>query len=285
MSNILVIDGGGTKINGYFFNIDKKEIIFEHKIDKIANLYFSIEKTLESFTELINVFSNYEYEKIYISLAGYSNKLKSHNDFKEKIKKISKVKNLEIYNDIGFLNKVFDSRNSLIAILGTGSSYVFKDENKNEKFFGGWGHLFGDEGSSYSFATKAIKKTIQEIESNKNSIKKHVFNYFNVGEIDEFKKAIYSFSDKSGIADLSKYLLSIEEIKNICEEIIDEEVNEVKNKIKSMNLEIENIYFDGGFIRNNSLYKNKILKIFDKNIKVNFIDWNKKDKLNPIFNL
>lgn len=286
MANTLFIDGGGTKTAALLIKNEDFKIINSIKLDEMSNLYFNYDKTIETFKKLYLEVEEWNFEKIFISIAGYSETIKTHVLFKELLKKMFGCNDLIIMKDIEFLSKAYcKSDKDLVMILGTGSAYVGMKNNKLKQF-GGWGHLFGDEGSSYSFSQNIIKLAIDEGEVRESKLKASVYKYFKVNTDEEFKKIIYSIEEKNEIANLSKFIISSREHDNIIEKIFNKEAALVFMKVMNFDKEnkIENIYLDGGFVRNNPMYL-KILKAFFSKTKITLIDWTSLKDDNPIIKI
>lgn len=63
-----------------------------------------------------------------------------------------------VFNDVRIaLEGAFPNTPGVIALSGTGSTVWAKDESGNECRVGGWGTLFGDEGSSYAVGVAALR--------------------------------------------------------------------------------------------------------------------------------
>lgn len=59
------------------------------------------------------------------------------------------------------LKSVKDAECPCVAVCGTGSMATGEDSDGNIFVTGGWGHIFGDEGSAYSIAVQALKLCCQ----------------------------------------------------------------------------------------------------------------------------
>lgn len=280
-NKILFVDAGGTKLSYKMWDSSNDEFVLKGKIDSMGNLFSSIDKTYESFELLKEHIKDENFTKIVIAIAGYSKEI--HKEFKERLSNLFNAE-IDMYKDNEFLVRTMcDSEYETVAIFGTGSSYG-KLINDEYVLHGGWGHMFGDEGSGYSISKEIIKETIWEIELNDNIIKEHVFKFFGSSTIDEFKRSYSNIKEKKDIASLYIAIRNIEEVEvqNKLNKIIDNELLKVKKIFEEIhNLKItKNIYADGGIVRNDNYFKEKLEKILS--IKINIIDWDSKEN-NPIY--
>lgn len=284
--NYLFIDGGGTKIAAYLYNQSFQKIK-SHKLDIMANLFVSREITEKSFIELQKHFEDIKIDSTFVSLAGYSNELKSHIEFKENVKKLFNTDEILMFNDIEFITRALcDDEKSLMVILGTGSAYGYlKDSEFN--LIGGWGHIFGDEGSAYSFAKQIIKHALDDIDLNKESVlAKTVQNFFNAHTKDEIKQELYSDASKGKIAKLSQYVLAEkfdEKEETIINELLKSEIEKIKTKLNGLIDEFETIYIDGGFVKDDKVFA--MLKSVFNNKEIKNISWTDIGDNNPIYKI
>lgn len=284
--NYLFIDGGGTKIAGYLYDQSFKNA-YSLKLDTMANLFVSEEITQKSFEKLQEGFKDIHIDSVFVSLAGYSQELESHNKFKQYVKELFKTENITIYNDIEFITRAFcNDEKSLMVIMGTGSAYGYL---KNTKFnlIGGWGHIFGDEGSAYSFAKEIIKLALNDMDLEKSTtISNIVQNYFNAHTKDEMKLELYKDTAKGRIAKLAQHVLSQEyndEDEIIISNLLMNEVENIKIKLDGFIDSFETIYIDGGFAKNDKIFT--AFKTVFNNKEIKRISWTDEGDNNPIFRI
>lgn len=71
----------------------------------------------------------------------------------------------EIYNDVRLaLEGALKGQPGVIVLSGTGSMIWAKDAAGNERRVGGWGTLFGDEGSSYMIGISALRAVSRHLD-------------------------------------------------------------------------------------------------------------------------
>lgn len=206
---IIGLDGGGTKTLGVLFDIEGKEL-------KRVELGFSnfsidediakenVEKTLE---ELVKDLESDRELFIQMGIAGYS-KIKKSNHF---IKSLEKKLNATVDLDSDAIIALYSVKqnkdvNVIMVIGGTGSVLMVSDGDE-ANMVGGFGHLLGDEGSAYHLSITALKKIIEEKESNQKL--SHLSNLL-LKEIEaldylDIKNFVYN-NNKSNIAKLAKFI-------------------------------------------------------------------------------
>jgi N-acetylglucosamine kinase-like BadF-type ATPase len=76
----------------------------------------------------------------------------------------------------------------IVVIAGTGSVAYSVDPNGHAETFGGWGYLFGDEGSAFWIASEAISNVTRHDACGATG---EVAAYFDVGSLRELVRAFY----------------------------------------------------------------------------------------------
>ncbi|MGY3749956.1 N-acetylglucosamine kinase [Vagococcus acidifermentans] len=102
---------------------------------------------------------------------------------------------------------VLQGEAGILLISGTGSIAVAKDAEGNWQRAGGWGHLFGDEGSAYDIAAAGIKSCLKEYDEGKKAglLTQQILAYFQAVDVFDLLKKSYQL-DKSRLAALSKVI-------------------------------------------------------------------------------
>lgn len=86
------------------------------------------------------------------------------------------------------LESVGDAACPCVAVCGTGSMAVGKNETGEVHVVGGWGHIVGDEGSAYAIATEALKLCCEQYDNGESThLLQEATEFFGV---DDFRKAI-----------------------------------------------------------------------------------------------
>jgi len=206
---IIGIDGGGTKTLGVLFDINGKELRrVEHGFSNFSidediaksNVDITIEDLIKDLGTDREIF-------IQMGIAGYS-KIKKSTQF---IKSLEKKFNVTIDLDSDAIIALYSVKkdqeiNVIMVIGGTGSVLMVTDGEKTN-LIGGFGHLLGDEGSAYHLAITALKKIIEEKESNQpySQLSEAILKEINIIDYQDIKNFVYN-SNKSDIAKLSKFI-------------------------------------------------------------------------------
>lgn len=99
----------------------------------------------------------------------------------------------------------------IVLISGTGSNSLLFNSAGIIASCGGWGHLFGDEGSAYWIAWCALKTLLDDNDNYKQSkydtkrLRQVICNHFNISSEQEIG-CFYQQNDKKRIASLSREL-------------------------------------------------------------------------------
>ncbi|MHB1153205.1 MAG: BadF/BadG/BcrA/BcrD ATPase family protein [Eubacteriales bacterium] len=148
-------DGGGTKLFSVLFD-DQFNLISQSKSGAVN----------PSFTDLSEIENNMrdsienclagtgitQIDHLYITMPGPS-KLYEHI-----LKKSCTLNGFTNFTE-GYaclISGLFERR-GIVALSGTGSGVFYVDGNKNISSIGGWGALFGDEGSGYEIGAAGIR--------------------------------------------------------------------------------------------------------------------------------
>jgi N-acetylglucosamine kinase-like BadF-type ATPase len=204
----LAIDGGGTKTDAVLF--DSTGTIINRAIGMGTNpngtkfdevtLHFK-----KLFTNLVLTHSIKEIKGCFAGLSG-----SDHPELTRKLADCIReacplpIHCLVVGNDaMNALWSGTDGKSGLVMIAGTGS-IVYGIKNNGASFrIGGWGYLFGDEGSGYSIGRNAIKHVLMTFDhrDQKTSLTMALLTYFHVPVISDIVPIVYK-SSKDIIAGL-----------------------------------------------------------------------------------
>lgn len=204
------LDAGGTKTYAAVMDHDKN-ILFSVKNGQ-GNVAVDMEEAQHNIMDAIKVCMNSGYgskcEFIVLGVAGIE-KGNSKLEFKQLVEEQFQIPTFVLNDAELALYSVLGDENGILAIAGTGSVFIGKNKS-TIKIVGGWGHLLGDEGSSYDIGIQALKRLISEIEQ--GSIQKEFttslaskYQLWNPSTIKEF---VYS-STKKEIAQLSLFVYQL----------------------------------------------------------------------------
>lgn len=185
---ILYADSGSTKTE--WILVKNKKIIFTFNTIGM-NPFFVSEK--EIFSELDKEFNNYSFKEIkelHFFGAGCSNKKKSIW-LKKIFQKLFVCSNINIRTDIelAVLSVVEKGEESIVSILGTGSSFRVFDGKNIIKRYSSLGYIVGDEGSG----THISKELLRRLYYNQmpGYINQFFFDEYNM-QLEEIMDNIYS---------------------------------------------------------------------------------------------
>ena len=273
---IIGIDGGGTKTLGVLFDINGKELRrVEHGFSNFSidediaksNVEHTIEdlvKDLEHNRELF----------IQMGIAGYSKIKKSTLFIKSLEKKFDATVDLDSDAIIALYSVKKDKDINVIMVIGGTGSVLMVTDGEKTNLIGGFGHLLGDEGSAYHLSITALKKIIDEKESNLSysNLSEMILKEINVIDYQDIKNFVYN-SNKSDIAKLSKFIAecalnqdqdAIDLLKMEGKHLAKQTINAYN---KSSHKEKVIIALRGGFLLNAPYVKETLIEELRKSIK------------------
>lgn len=291
MSYFIGIDGGGTKTKCVLCN-DSLEVIHQTQSGPSNFLTIGTDKVADTIIELINVcctstnisVSNIQNITIGTTGAGRESDAKKLRDAV-----VAKAKSIGL--DLNSFNVVSDARIALegsftgqpgsILIAGTGSIMFGKDKDGNIHRVGGFGRLIGDEGSGLTMGKKGLNLISKYYDERGKStlLTSKVEKQFNIS--DQSDLIIKVYSDSFNIQDVAPLVIeSANEGDELCNEILDQETNELLLHImamkKKLNEEKMKIVFIGGTITTNNSYSNMLrekIKMFLPDIVIHHSDY------------
>jgi N-acetylglucosamine kinase-like BadF-type ATPase len=210
------LDAGGTKTYAAVMDHDKN-ILFSVKNGQ-GNIAVDREEAQHNIMDAIKVCMNSEYgskcEFIVLGVAGIE-KGNSKLEFKQLVEEQFQIPTFVLNDAELALYSVLGDENGILAIAGTGSVFIGKNKS-TIKIIGGWGHLLGDEGSSYDIGIQALKRLISKIEQ--GSIQKEfatsLASEYQLWTPSAIKDFVYS-STKKEIAELSLFVYQLAKNKDI----------------------------------------------------------------------
>jgi N-acetylglucosamine kinase-like BadF-type ATPase len=273
---IIAIDGGGTKTNGALFDLFGKEIC--HANEGFSNFSVDEEKSkrhIESVIERLLEHTNDGEETFVVMGISGASKLSNPQRWVKEIEDKYHVKaTLETDAMIALYSVDHKEDEDLIMIIsGTGSVMMTKT-NDDIQLQGGYGHLFGDEGSSYHLSLEAVKKVLEDLETGKPLLpfSKDLMNHLNVKTRSDIINYVYTNqkNDFSKLAiEVSKIALSndktaIQLLKNegiyLGKQV--ERAHQRNEQKRSLAIALK-----GGFILNAPYVKEAFIDYISKNIK------------------
>ncbi|GBU11363.1 ATPase [Erysipelotrichaceae bacterium] len=233
MEVLIGIDAGGTKTNLVAYEKNGAEIaIYRTNAANLTNDRGQAISTIIEGIAALRGENDWEISHVSIGMAGVvKNPL-----LPEMIAKIEEIYDTTVcvVNDVVFAHKaIFKNNAGLLLSAGTGSIAVFRAE-KSEDFIiiGGHGHLFGDYGSGYDIAKRALVYTMEGTDSGKtDQLMQAICQKLGVAEIRAAIPRLYN-APKSEIASLAAIVAKLAaDGDTICCRILDESAEQFCSKI------------------------------------------------------
>lgn len=203
--HIIGIDAGGTKTFGSVVS-KQKELLVEN-IAGHGNVSVDYHVAINNIKRAIHSCLHTEYKSqcvgIVAGIAGVG-----QGDLKKTVKEdLEKQFMLPVHvlTDVELAYyALHGNSDGILTVAGTGSIIIAK--NRNEFYsVGGWGHLLGDEGSSYHIGMLALKEIAKEFDQGglSSSFTSKVALICGVKSSNDLKRFVYS-NKKDKIASLSE---------------------------------------------------------------------------------
>ncbi len=282
MTYYLGIDGGGTRTTAAVSD-EKGNVLFK-VIGKSINFYsVGMGKARENLKDVINdIYKNIgeiEFESAFIGCSALDNEAN-----KETITAlcdgIIKSKKIGMNSDVCVaLASSGEDKCRVVAICGTGSIVTGIDENGNVKTKGGWGHIFGDEGSAYSIAINALKASAMLYDEGKiTPLVKKAEEFFGVEDFRDAIDIIYSpETTKDILAGFSAKVGEVAEEDFVAKTVIINEVHFFSKTVLALLNEMKNctlLSLYGGVFQNNELFRKSFvddIKEFHSDLKIEML--------------
>lgn len=260
MKHYLGIDGGGTKTTAVVAD-EKGEILFKAE-GKSINFYgVGMEKARESLAGIISEIKKQTgiegFYSVFIGCSALDTQA-DKNTIDALCGGIINAEKIGMNSDVFVALKA--SSGNCVAICGTGSMAIGEAKDGSIVVKGGWGHILGDEGSGYSIAVSALKKScICYNKGIKTPLIDGAIKYFGVKNFREIIDIIYaSETSKDYIAGFAKTVGKFAEEDALCKEIIEDEAAAFAETVASLIEELgkeAHLSLYGGVLKNNSLFR------------------------------
>lgn len=151
----IAADGGGTKLHAILFGDDLKPLSFG--LGKAVNTCFTdmedVKATMDECVDQLFADSGVkEIECVYSTIAGPT------DVFLRSIERYAAIKRtFGMSEGYGALAAGIMKQTGILALSGSGSDVYNIVEGRCTAVIGGWGALFGDEGSGYDIGAKALR--------------------------------------------------------------------------------------------------------------------------------
>ncbi|VEU82802.1 BadF/BadG/BcrA/BcrD ATPase family protein [Acholeplasma hippikon] len=268
MSNFVIsIDGGGTKTLGVLYNLNGLET--KRVVAPSSNFAVDAIQAKKVIQDVIYQLIKVEHAPVmHIGVAGYS-MIKDIKALEEELSNQFHSK-VNIHPDAHLgLYSVYQENLPLIYVVGGTGSIIYTLNNDKINRYGGYGHLFGDEGSAYSVVMSLFKDILETMDLNKslNKFQQHILK--TIGATDRTSLIGYIYrSKKQEIASLAQ-VLSMHSSSSYAKKIL-------KNEAKKITSNILTVYkksginskfmlaLRGGFIEKAYGVKEQIIEILKK---------------------
>lgn len=283
MKYYLGIDGGGTRTTAAVSD-EKGELLIKI-IGKSINFYsVGMEKARENLGNVIaDIYKNtgeIEFEGAFIGCSALDNEA-TEEMITALCDGIIKAKRIGMNSDVYVaLVSSGEDKCRLVAICGTGSIATGIDEKGNVKTKGGWGHIFGDEGSAYSIAVNALKASAMLYDEGKiTPLVKKAEEFFGVDNFRDAIDKIYSpEATKDVLASFSVKVGQVAEIDFVARTVIINEAHFFSKTVLALLNEMKKctlLSLYGGVFQNNGLFRNAFIediKEFHPELKIEMLN-------------
>lgn len=282
MKYYLGIDGGGTRTTAAVS--DENGNVLYKAVGKSINFYsVGMEKARENLKDVINDIhksvGEIEFESAFIGCSALDNEA-TQETITALCDGIIKAEKIGMNSDVFVaLASSGEDKCRVVAICGTGSIVTGIDKNGNIKTKGGWGHIFGDEGSAYSIAVNALKASAMLYDEGKiTSLVKKAEDFFGVDNLRKAIDKIYSSETTKDV--LASFSAKVAEVANedfVAKTVIINEAHFFSKTVLALLNEIENctlLSLYGGVFQNNELFRNSFIddiKEFHSDLKIEML--------------
>lgn len=282
MKYYLGIDGGGTRTTAAVS--DENGNVLYKAVGKSINFYsVGMEKARENLKDVINdIYKNVgeiEFESAFIGCSALDNEA-TQETITALCDGIIKAEKIGMNSDVFVaLASSGEDKCRVVAICGTGSIVTGIDKNGNIKTKGGWGHIFGDEGSAYSIAVNALKASAMLYDEGKiTPLVKKAEDFFGVDDLRKAIDKIYSSETTKDV--LASFSAKVAEVANedfVAKTVIINEAHFFSKTVLALLNEIENctlLSLYGGVFQNNELFRNSFIddiKEFHSDLKIEML--------------
>ena len=282
MKYYLGIDGGGTRTTAAVSN-EKGNILFK-SVGKSINFYsVGMEKARENLKDVINdIYKNIgkiEFDSAFIGCSALDNEA-TKETITSLCAGIIEAEKIGMNSDVYVaLASSGEDECRVVAICGTGSIVTGIDEKGIVKTKGGWGHIFGDEGSAYLIAVNALKASAMLYDEGKiTPLVKKAEEFF---EVEDFRCAIDKIyspeTTKDVLASFSAIVGEIAEEDFVAKTVIINEAHFFSKTVLALLNEMKNctlLSLYGGVFQNNELFRNSFIddiKEFHSDLRIEML--------------
>ncbi|WP_404454473.1 hypothetical protein LG329_05700 [Virgibacillus necropolis] len=244
MEYVIGIDGGGTKTEVLMADDDGIIVAKSSGGSTNPNILATDElfQTLEALLTDLSQQAPGQFNSVTHLFAGISGAGEENNQ--DKVKRIltdllPKDISIEVFPDtINALYSGTFGKPGIVQIAGTGSiTYGINNDLRHERV-GGWGYLFGDEGSGYDIGKQGIIAALKAVDGRgkETVLLEMLYDHFGVTNGQELIKEVYSSSTpKNKIAPVSKIVFkAYKQHDLVANAIITNAVKEITHSIRTL---------------------------------------------------
>ena len=208
MGKYIAVDGGGTKTEAVIF--DQKGMLYgKYQCQGTNPLFMEATVAIENLVEAISrvlaksTFRIEQIDKIYVFVPGMT---KYHDQIKTLF-----GENVVVYGDeYAAFYAALGKGVGITVLSGTGSFAVARKSNGQWISIGGWGPIFGDEGSGYCIGIDCLNAVTNQYdcEETVTILGQRVMEYFKIQSLEELKTIQNTEKfNRSAIAGLCKIVV------------------------------------------------------------------------------
>ncbi len=188
MVDKLCIDSGGSKLSYRLLRND--EVVFESLVYQNGNIFTNEENIINIYRQIILKCVTRP-TLLLIGAAGAISAKENLSKISKELIEIENIQQVEIISDVELIaiaNQI--NKNSLLFALGTGSVGVLSLKSKRQ-IIGGYGYMYGDQGSGFSYGQKIIKQYYIDYDlGNEFRYMKKIEDYFGCSSPREISKIL-----------------------------------------------------------------------------------------------
>ncbi|MBY7144168.1 hypothetical protein KFZ56_14135 [Virgibacillus sp. NKC19-3] len=244
MNYVMGIDGGGTKTKAVIADMNGKVVAQDTGGPTNPNVV-SQKDLKDTFETLLHSFRQQEgfrcrdISSIFAGISGAGN-TKNKKTVQALIESLV-PDNVSVQIEPDAINALYSGTYGspgMVHIAGTGSITYGMNSNLKHDRVGGWGYLFGDEGSGYDIGRKGIMAALQSVDgrASETMLLPMIYAHFNVINAQDLIREIYaSPTPKSKISPVAEIVFqAYKDDDPIAEEIIAAAVKETTLSIKTL---------------------------------------------------
>jgi N-acetylglucosamine kinase-like BadF-type ATPase len=210
MTHFVAIDGGGTKTTA---------VIVDHAGNEIARTttttsnpsVIGLEPATTVLTSLVaDILGAANVDApaagLWAGLSGFG-RANDHAVLRARLSPFTA--DLKLTNDVELVLGAYPDMVGIAAIAGTGSIVAGRNRSGDFVRVGGWGHIFGDEGSGYFYGVEALRAVAAAIDGTgpDTDLARRILDEVGVADPFDLIPRIYGAMDKAAIANLSRHTM------------------------------------------------------------------------------